>query len=103
VAQFEEPIIVVKHVVSSDPNKKDYTIMYISFQSTGITNIQCVNILCEVTNVVRRRECGREATKRVWAIEMNKGREIYLKTYSVVDKVDQMLKEWDIFYISWKW
>ena len=34
---------------------------------------------------------------------MNEGREIYLKTYSAVDKIDQMLKEWQLDYISWKW
>jgi len=34
---------------------------------------------------------------------MNEGQEIYLKTCSAVDKVDQMLKEWEIFYICWKW
>jgi len=34
---------------------------------------------------------------------MNEGCQIYLKTYSAVDKVDQMLKEWGVFYISWKW
>ena len=103
VARFEEPIIAVKHVVSTEPGKKDYTIVHISFQSTGSTNIQCVNVLKEVTNFVRQRERGRGATKRFWAIEMNEGREIYLKTYSAVDKVDQMLKEWEIFYICWKW
>ena len=34
---------------------------------------------------------------------MNEGCKIYLKTYSAVVKVDQMLEEWEIFYISWKW
>jgi len=64
--------------------------------------MQCVNVLNEVTNFVRQRERRRGATKRVCAIELNEGRGIYLKTYSAVDKVDQMLKEWEIFYISWK-
>jgi len=94
VARFEEPIIVIKHVVSTDTGKKDYTIVHIPFQSTGSTNIQCFNVLREVANFVRQYERGRGATKRVWAIEMNEGRKTYLKTYSAGDKVDQMLKEW---------
>ena len=93
VAQFENPIIAVKHVVSTTPCEKDYTIVHVSFQSTGSTNIQCVNVLHEVSNFVRRRERGRGNNKRFWAIEMNERREIYVKTYSAVDKVDQMLKE----------
>jgi len=103
VDQFEELIIAVKRGVSTNPGKKDYTIVHISFQSTGSTNIQCVNVVREVTNFVQQRERGRGATKRVWVIEMNEGQEMYLKTYSAVDKVDHMLKEWESFYISWKW
>jgi len=102
VARFENPIVAVKHVVSTTPREKDYTIVHVSFQSTGSTNIQCVNVLRKVSNFVRRRERGRGDNKIVWAIEMNEGREIYLKTYSAVDKVDQMLTEWQIDYISWK-
>ena len=103
VTRFENPIIAVNHVVSTTPGEKDYTIVHVSFQSTGSINIQCVNLLYEVSNFVRRRECGRDNNKRFWAIEMNEGREIYVKTYSAVDKVDQMLKEWDLVYICWKW
>ena len=80
VARFEHPIIAVKHAVGTTPGQKDYTIVHISFQSTGSTNIQCVNVLRKVTNFVRRRERGRNPNKRIWAIEMNKEREIYLKT-----------------------
>ena len=38
VARFENPIIAVKHVVGT-AGKKDYTIVHISFQSTGSNNI----------------------------------------------------------------
>jgi hypothetical protein len=34
---------------------------------------------------------------------MNEARETYLKTYSDVDKIDQMLLGWDIKYKSWRW
>ena len=66
VARFENPIVAVKHVVSTTPREKDYTIVHVSFQSTGSTNIQCVNVLREVTHFVRRRGRGRGDNKRVW-------------------------------------
>jgi hypothetical protein len=34
---------------------------------------------------------------------MNKALETYLKTYSAVDKIDQMLLGWDFKYKSWWW
>ena len=46
---------------------------------------------------------GRGNQKRTWGIEMNEARETYLKTYSAVDKIDQMLLGWDVKYKSWRW
>ena len=43
-----------------------------------------------------------EVTIKEFGMKMNEGQEIYLKTYSAVDKVDQMLNEWQLDYISWK-
>ncbi len=34
---------------------------------------------------------------------MNEAHETYLKTYSAVDKIDQMLLGWDVKYKSWRW
>ena len=34
---------------------------------------------------------------------MNEAQETYLKNYSAVDKIDQMLLGWDLSYRSWKW
>ncbi len=34
---------------------------------------------------------------------MNEAREAYLKTYSAVVKIDQMLLGWDVKYKSWRW
>ncbi len=36
-------------------------------------------------------------------IKMNEAQETYLKNYSVVDKIDQMLLGWDLTYRSWRW
>lgn len=52
---------------------------------------------------MRQKEKGQGDTKRVWAIEMNEARDLYLKTYGGVDKIDQMLKEWGLDYITWRW
>jgi hypothetical protein len=34
---------------------------------------------------------------------MNEARETYLKNYSAVDKIDQMLLGWDLSYKTWRW
>jgi hypothetical protein len=34
---------------------------------------------------------------------MNEAQETYLKNYSAVDKIDQMLMGWDLSYRSWRW
>jgi hypothetical protein len=34
---------------------------------------------------------------------MNEAQETYLKNYSAVDKIDQMLLHWDLSYRSWRW
>ncbi len=128
VARLKQPIIAVKNViqprkkVSNDDDdvpgtsvstkkdnepvadeKKDYVICHVSFQSTGGTNITSVNALSLVELYVREQNKGRGNIKRTWGIEMNELREIYLKTYSAIDKIDQMRLGWDIKYKSWRW
>lgn len=104
VARYENPIIAVKH---TDPpagsGKHPYTRVHVSFQSTGPCNISSVNSLQEVNLYVRKKERGRGNKKRVWGIEMNEGRDLYLQSYSSIDKIDQLLKNWNEFYICWKW
>jgi hypothetical protein len=46
---------------------------------------------------------GRGQPKRTWGIEMNEAQEMYLKKYSAVDKIDQILLGWDLTYRSWRW
>jgi hypothetical protein len=95
VARFEQPIIAVKNVKHQDSDrvtdKKDYVLCHVSFQSTGGTNISTVNTLLLVDLYVRDRSKGRGHQKRTWGIEMNEAQETYLKNYSAVDKIDQML------------
>ena len=107
VARFEMPIIAVKHVKHQDRDtvneKKDYILCHVSFQSTGGTNISTVNALSSVDLYVQDCSKGRGQQKRTWGIEMNEAQETYLKNYSAVDKIDQMLLGWDLTYRSWWW
>ncbi len=107
VTQFEQPIIAVKHVKhqGSDrvSNKKDYILCHVSFQSTEGTNISMVNALLLVDSYLQDCIKGRGQQKRTWGIEMNEAQETYLKNYSAVDKIDQMLLGWDLTYRSWRW
>jgi hypothetical protein len=100
VARFEKPIIAVKHVKHQDSDtvheKKDYNLCHVSFQLTGETNIFMVNALSSVDLYMRDCSKGRGQQKRTWGIEMNEAREMQLKNYSAVDKIDQMLLGWDL-------
>ena len=103
-ARFMHPIVAVKDVLQPPGSEaKDYSLCHVSFQSTGSTNISTVNALDKVELYVRKRCKGRGKTKRTWGIEMNEGRESYLKNYSAVDKIDQELGEWALNYFTWKW
>ena len=84
-------------------NKKSYCVVHISFQSTGSTNITTVNVLDKVELYVRQRDKGKCGKKRIWAIEMNEGRQFYLKVYGGVDKMDQMMKYRGLRYVTWRW
>ena len=101
MARYEQPIVAVKKV--TPPDGKPFNIVHISFQSTGSTNITAVNALSQVQLYVREKNKGQEGSKRIWAIEMNEGRDLYLKLYGGVDKIDQLLKEWGIQYVTWRW
>ncbi len=67
-AQFEQPIVAVKHVKHQDSNtvneKMDYVLCHVSFQSTGGTNISTVNALSSVILYVQDRSKGRGQQKR---------------------------------------
>jgi hypothetical protein len=46
---------------------------------------------------------GRGQQKRTWGIEMNEAQETYLKNYSAINKIDQMLLVWDLTYRLSRW
>jgi hypothetical protein len=100
-------MIAVKNVKHQDSDrvtdKKDYVLCHVSFQSIRGTNISMVNAILLVDLYVRDCSEGRGHQKRTWGIEMNEAQERYLKNYSAVDKIDQMLLGWDFTYRSWWW
>jgi hypothetical protein len=104
VARFEQPIVAVKHVEQEEglEKKKNYTRTHVSFQSTGGTNISSVNALSENVLYIRERKKGRGEQQRKWGIEMCNARELYLKNYSAVDKIDQALINWRVTYRLWR-
>jgi hypothetical protein len=96
VARYTNPIVAVKE-------EHGYQRVHVSFQSTNATNITSVNCFNAVNLFVELRERGRGENKRVWGIEMNDARRLYLSTYFRIDVVDHLLKNAAIFYRIWKY
>jgi hypothetical protein len=90
-ARYEQPIFAIKRVGNS-------LIQHTSFQSTSSCNISSVNALNEVSLYVTAKERGRGINKRRWGIEMNEARELYLKTYGVIDRLDHLIQNCNMSY-----
>ena len=105
-ARFNKPINAVKRQFSlnNEGQKAEiYECVHVSFQSTSSCNISTVNALNACTLSCRRKERGRGANKRHWAIEMNNARNLYLGTYFRIDVIDHLIKNAKLFYRSWKY
>ena len=95
-ARYIEPVILVKDC-------KDYEIVLTSFQSTSSCNIISVNSMSSNRNFVEARSRGRKNKKRIYVIEQNLARRLYLKSYSRIDSIDHLIKNCKIKYRSWKY
>ena len=95
-ARYIEPVILVK-------DNTDYEIVLTSFQSTSSCNIMSVNSFSENRNFVEARSRGRKDKKRVYVIEQNIARQLYLKSYSRIDSIDHLIKNCNLGYLSWKY
>ena len=102
VMKYQQPIVAVKQVPATETTKA-YTKTFVSFQSTGSTNIAGVNNLPELSLYVCEKSRGRKGQQRKWGVEMNQAREIYLKHYSGVDSADHMIQNTGIRYVTWKY
>ncbi|KAL7529487.1 hypothetical protein ACHAXR_004154 [Thalassiosira sp. AJA248-18] len=101
-ARYEKPIVAIKQVPATD-SALAYTKTQVSFQSTGATNIQGVNNLPSCSLYVTTKSRGIGPNKRVWGIEQNEGRGIYLGQYWAIDSVDHMIMIAMVRYITWKY
>jgi hypothetical protein len=90
--RFENPIFLWK------PLPNGTMLQHCSFQSTGPTNLSCVNALngCHLYAATKQR--GRGFCKYKWAIEMNEARELYLATYGKIDTIDHYVQNCDLGY-----
>ena len=73
VAKYIEPIILVKEC-------ENYEIVHTSFQSTSSCNIMSVNAITENKNFVEARSRSRKKSIRIYVIEQDLARLLYLKT-----------------------
>ena len=92
-ARYLPPIVFVKE-------EDNYRMVLFSFQSTGTTNIMCVNSVSDGRFYVKRKERGRKDNKYVRLIEMNMGRELYLLTYGAVDNLDALIEMCKVSFIN---
>ena len=98
IARYLQPVVAVKSIPG-----ENYEIVHTSFQSTSSCNIMSVNSLSENKNFVEARSRGRKDNKRIYGIEQNHARLLYLNTYSRIDSLDHMIKNCKLFYTSWKY
>ena len=90
VGRYIQPVIAVKTFKGSG-TKKDYRQVYVSFQSTSSCNLRTINSLSKCNCSIRKKERGRGINKRIWGIEMNEARELYLAMYGKLDTVDHFV------------
>ena len=90
-ARFENPVFITRECEGS-------IIQLTSFQSTSSCNILSVNALNDCELYCHTKQRGRGDKKRQWGIEMNQSRELYLRTYGGVDRLDHLLKNCHIHY-----
>ena len=96
--RFEQPIVAIKQCKETEETKA-YTKTFVSFQSTGGTNIIGVNNLPSCQLYVHKRKRG----KFYWGIEENEARETYLGGYYGLDNADHMVKNASNQFISRKY
>ena len=97
VARFFQPVVATKDFDATNTTKA-YQRVHISFQSTSSCNFTTVNSLNMCKLGLEKREQGRGHGKRVWGIEMNHARKLYLNTYYRIDVIDHLIKNCRMYY-----
>ena len=101
-ARFNHPINMVK-VVPAVGFLKAYHRIHTPLQLTSLCNISTVNALNKCVFWLRKKEFWTGKSKRVWGIEINSARNLYLQSYYCIDCMDHMIKILRLFYRSWKY
>ena len=99
-ARFVHPVVATKKYCT---NGTHFERVHVSFQSTSSCNITTVNSLNDCRFYVRKKERGRGENRRLWAIEMNEARDLYLNSYGTWDTIDSLIKSANMYYRSWKY
>ena len=102
VARYLEPVVCVKNMPAERHNAAHKRV-HVSFQSTSSCNFTTVNSINECSVNVEQRERGQGPNKRLWGIEMNSARKLYLGTYSRIDSIDHLIKNCRMKYRTWKY
>jgi hypothetical protein len=99
-ARFQQPIFAT--MTHKDSGS---TVQLCSFQSTSSCNIISVNAVnsCSLFAQTKSRGQLSKQAKRQWAIEMNEQRQLYLRSYFVMDNVDHMIQNCNLQYRTWKY
>jgi len=91
-ARFNNPIVAVNDC------EMGCRMQLTSFQSMSSCNFMHVNALNSCQLYADTKERGRKEEKRRWAIEMYEGRDLYLKTYGAIDRLDHYIKNCNMGY-----
>ena len=105
-ARFNEPITVTKETlftVADNIERKPYMRVHVPFQSTSSTNISTVNAIKLKQDFRCQERARQDLSKRKWGIKMNKGQQLYLKTYGRIDTIDSLISHCHTYYRSWKY
>ena len=63
-----------------------------TFQSTLLCNISTVNALKYYKTSYMIRSIERFDIRGYWGIDMNEARQLYIRTHSCIDSIDQLVK-----------
>ena len=99
VSHYMQSVIAVKNYPANGEELK-YHRVHVSLQLTSSCNIHTNNILYKCHFYIRRKQRGKGINKRIWGIEMNNRRYIYLSGYNGVDKEEYFNRNTYMYFRS---
>jgi hypothetical protein len=97
-----EEVRAARHVNPSVAIKGDNAV--VSMMSTGSTNfIIRTQGYAKIAYYPRQKTMGRAAAKRIWDIEMNEVRALYLFKYGIIDRIDRGIRDTQMSTICCRW